>query len=172
MYLGFCGLHGAGKSYAAQHICSMTGWPVVDKRSTLRRLYDAKWLREYEDESWETWYRSIYARLGSRGVIAKLLEEDGVSGEIKILDAVHTPGEWVTVKSVYPKSILVGMYAPEKVRLKRMDELPEMDARRIRFWHEGGECLMTQVEWGFPGILYGEAMDTLCRALINYVKTT
>jgi len=171
-YLGFCGLHGAGKTYAAQRLHSISGWPIVDKRAALRVLYDAQWLRTHQDEAWEAWYRLIYERLGSRGVMSKALKEIRVPGEIRILDAIHTPGEWTAVSSLYPNSILIGIYAPKQTRLMRMDEPPEMDVRRVRFWHEDSECLMTQVAWAFPGILYGEVLDSLCRALITYVETT
>lgn len=172
-YVGICGLHGAGKTYIAKHLHTDTGWPLIDKRTSLRRLYNEGWFRHHEGESWESWHRSVYELVGSKPLILKVLEivEKGGGGKIVIIDSIHAPEEWNVIHSLHPESILIGVSAPESIRRLRMDELPEMDARRIRFWHNGGACLMAEAEWAFPGILSTESLDILCREFINYVNT-
>jgi len=168
--VGLCGLHGAGKSYIAARLRELGGWTVLDKRLELKRLYENGWFRRSKDESWEAWYRSTYERFGSGSVMLKVLESIRISTvSVVVVDAIHTPDEWRSLQGYAPESVLAGVWAPQAIRDVRRDEPSEMDARRVHFRHNNNVCLMSTVEWAFPGSLPGELLDRLCQEFITYV---
>lgn len=171
-YIGLCGLHGAGKTYLASRLHELAGWPVLDKRAILQRLFQNGWFRRSADEVWEAWYRSIYERFGSGVMMMKAVECAGMTESIVIVDAVHTPDEWRALQACAPHSVLVGVWTPSAIRELRRDEPPEMDVRRIHFWHQKDTCLMSMTEWAFPGALTSESFERLCQAFISYVSTS
>ncbi len=169
--VGLCGLHGAGKTHIAARLRDLGGWTILDKRLELKRLYESGWFRRSKDESWEAWYRSTYERFGSGPVMLKVLEPISISAaSVVIVDAIHTPEEWKSLQGYAPSSVLTGVWAPQAIRDVRRDEPVEMDIRRSHCWHHGGDCLMSSVEWAFPGSLPGELLDRLCKELITYVS--
>lgn len=170
-YVGLCGLHGAGKTHIAARLCELGNWKILDKRLELKQLYENGWSRRSKDESWEVWYRSIYERFGSGAVMLKLLETISSSSAcVIVIDAIHTPEEWLTLQGHAPGSILAGVWAPQAIRDLRRDEPIKMDARRTHFWHHNNDCLMSRVEWAFPGSLSSKLLDNLCQELITYVS--
>lgn len=171
--VGLCGLHGAGKTHIAARLRDLGGWTVLDKRLELKRLYGSGWFRREKHEAWEAWYRSIYERFGSGPVMLKVLETVSISSaSVVVVDAIHTSEEWKTLQGYAPGSVLAGVWAPQAIRDLRRDEPSEMDARRVHFWHHNGACLISTVEWAFPGSLTGELLDRLCQEFITYVTNS
>lgn len=171
-YICLCGHHGAGKTHIALQLNDIAGWPILDKRESLKRFFRKGWLRRQSKESWESWYRSVYERFGSGVLMLKLLETNKSSHNIVIVDAVHTSEEWSAIQAIAPASLLVGVWAPTSLRSLRRDEPPEMDVRRVRFWHNRDTCLMAAVEWAFPGTLSRKLLDRICREFIGYVNSS
>ncbi|MBU1032864.1 MAG: hypothetical protein ABII13_02755 [Patescibacteria group bacterium] len=68
-------------------------------------------------------------------------------------------------------SLLVGVWVPANLRAIRRDEPPEMDVRRVRFWHNDEACLMAEVEWTSLGILSHNLFNLLCQEFIAYVNS-
>ncbi|OGL70416.1 hypothetical protein A3B32_02915 [Candidatus Uhrbacteria bacterium RIFCSPLOWO2_01_FULL_53_9] len=168
--VGFTGLHGAGKSYAAHRLHAMSKWLLVHKLATLKRVYDAAWQRA-DASSWEEWYRDIYQRVGGDVVMRRILEEIGEQN-VCILDAVHSPAEWRAIVARHPSSLLVGVFSPAQIRQHRRNEPGGQDVRRVGFWHQSEDCLLTYVDWAVSGTLSHDLLNETCRELVAYVDST
>jgi hypothetical protein len=171
MYVALTGHHGAGKSHFAGTLSVLSGWPIQNKASDLRRIYENRAMGTSISDDWDSWSKAAFQPDQVQVTLHRLIALAGKS-PITLLDAVHNPEEWDYIKRVLPGSILVGVFTPECVRIARRDESPEKSLQRVRFWHAGGDCLMASVDWGVTGILPKEATEAAALQLISYVHKT
>lgn len=173
MIIGLVGLHGCGKSHLSRILEDEFGWINVNKRQFLERMFSKSFSSPQIQESID-WYRYMYKSYGVVKIMELVLEGIPKEGRV-ILDAIHNPREWLVVKNMYPKSMLVGVFAPQKIRSRRNSSQDVvLDIKRIKYWHECDEdsigCLMSEVEWVFTGVNSLELQRRECREFMDYLK--
>lgn len=174
-YIALCGLHGAGKSFLAETLSSIQMWPVIEKRTALKKLHrDGYTGFGVDDSNWETWYKSIYKQVGSASILRHVLStfNSETSSKFQVIDSVHTLEEWFTLKELDQNSRLLLVCAPEAIRHTRMDEPPEMDDQRASYWHSDTSCLMRYVDWAITSTVSEDLFHRQCDAFIHYATNT
>lgn len=174
MIIGLVGLHGSGKSHLSRILEDEFGWINVNKRQLLERMFSMSFSSPEIQESID-WYHYMYKSYGVVKIMELVLEGIPKEGRV-ILDAIHNPREWLVVKNMFPKSMLVGVFVPQLIRSKRNSPQDViLDKKRIRYWHECSEdsssdCLMSEIEWVFTGVNSLELQRRECQEFMDYLK--
>lgn len=172
MIIGLVGYHSSGKSFLSEFVVKTYGWRYVVKRELLRQ-WSAMGGNE---QAFTGWYRDLYHRMGSYEImlhILQLVKYSRDSGEVVLLDAIHTPDEWKAVTEVEPESMLASVILPKSLRLVRSSpEDMALDIKRERFWHNENTCLLSQVEWSFNGMANEDLRALEMSTLFKYLKAS
>ncbi len=173
MIIGLAGLHGCGKSHLSGILEREFGWVNINKRRLLEEMFSKNFSSPESQESIE-WYRHMYKSYGAPKLMELILEAIP-KGVPVILDAIHNSREWSIVKNTSPSSMLVGVFSPQTVRVKRNSPQDVvLDIKRIKYWHDHDEesstCLLSEVEWVFTGINSVELQKAECAEFVNYLK--
>ncbi|MDD5639664.1 MAG: hypothetical protein PHR47_02560 [Candidatus Pacebacteria bacterium] len=169
MIIGLTGLHGCGKSHIANILEKEFNCYLIDKRKSLEKYFSKQFFSVDSQESIE-WYRSIYKEYGPATLI-NLLIEHIPNDKATIIDAIHNPIEWNTIKEKFPSSLLVGVFSPHIIRIARNN--PQdilLDIKRINYWHCDNQCLLSSIEWAFTGLASASFQKKECEVLMHYLK--
>ena len=165
MIIALTGLHGAGKSYFANNIIAKYGFTICSKKDLIRYICKEKTNRDDFGE----WYKEEFDK-DADNITKTILSYLNLNKNI-VLDAVHSDLEWKIITSVVPDAELIGIITPEFIRKTRREEGDvEKDQRRIRYWHNGGGCLMTELSWTFNGGASLEINEKLFKEFLMYVR--
>lgn len=166
MLIALTGLHGLGKSYFANNIMAKYGFKIYNKKELLP--YICKFTTGRED--WRQWYREEFERDAEK-VTTLMLSYINLNENI-VIDSVHSPLEWNIISSKIEDAELVGIIAPEPIRMqRRKKDDKEKDVKRINHWHNvEDECLMSNLDWVFNGGASLEINEQLFIEFLKYVK--
>ena len=165
MLIALTGLHSAGKSYLANNIMAKYGFEICSKKDLVRYICEEKTGRE----NWQEWYKEEFNK-NAYEMTRLILSYLDLSENI-VLDAVHSDLEWNIITSLVPGAELIGIITPNFIRKSRMEEGDlEKDKKRIGYWHNGGGCLMTELNWTFNGGASLEINQKLFEEFLLYTR--
>lgn len=165
MLIALTGLHSAGKSYFANNIIAKYGFDICSKKDLVRYICKEKTGRE----DWTEWYKEEFNK-DAYEMTKLILSYLDLNQDI-VLDAVHSDLEWRIITSLVPNAELIGIITPDFIRKSRREEGDlEKDKKRIRYWHNGGGCLMTELSWTFNGGASLEINEKLFEEFLSYTK--
>lgn len=148
--LALAGLRGAGKSFISRILVEEFGWTRIYKHDMLRKLHE----RSDDLGNWEHWYLQQYRERGVSAVTEDILQVLPQTTPL-VLDAVHNPIEWHTIKSRVLESRLFLVVASREVRERRRGpNQDEANRTRLSYWHEqkgSSSCLAAEVDWTLNG---------------------
>ena len=165
MLIALTGLHGAGKSYFANNIPSKYGFTIYNKKDIIR--YICK--NETNRDDWGQWYSEEFNKDAYR-ITETILSYVDYENDA-ILDAVHSDFEWGIISNIVPDASLIGVITPEFIRAQRREDGDvEKDKKRIKYWHNGGGCLMTDLDWTINGGASLEFNEKAFEEFLQYVR--
>lgn len=165
MFIALTGLHSAGKSYFANNIISKYRFEICSKKDLVKYICKEKTGRE----DWREWYSEEFNK-NAANITSVILSYLDLKQNI-VLDSVHSDLEWKIIKSIVSEAELIGIVTPEFLRMGRREEGDiEKDKQRIKYWHNGGGCLMTELSWTFNGGGSLEINEKLFEEFLEYVR--
>ncbi len=164
MLIALTGLHGAGKTYFASNVPIKFGFKVYNKKEIIQYICKEKTGRS----DWRQWYKEQFNKDAYK-ITEMILSYIDLNNN-NILDSVHSDLEWQIISSIVPNSEIVGIVTPEFIREQRREvEDEEKDKQRIKYWHNGGGCLMTYLSWTFNGGASLELNERLFAEFLDYL---
>jgi cytidylate kinase len=165
MLIALTGLHASGKSYFANNIPVKFGFKVYNKKEIVKYICKEKTGRE----DWNEWYREEFNK-NAYNVTNLILSYINLDENI-ILDAVHSDLEWRIISSIVPNAELIGIITPDFIRQQRREEGDlEKDEKRIKYWHNGGGCLLTNLSWTINGGASLKINEEMFKEFLQYVQ--
>lgn len=165
MLIALTGLHASGKSYFANNIPVKFGFKVYNKKEIVKYICKEKTGRE----DWNEWYREEFNK-NAYNVTNLILSYINLDENI-ILDAVHSDLEWRIISSIVPNAELIGIITPDFIRQQRREEGDlEKDEKRIKYWHNGGGCLLTNLSWTINGGASLKINEEMFKEFSQYVQ--
>ncbi len=165
MLIAITGLHAAGKSYFVNNVPVKFGFKIYNKKEIVK--YICK--KETNRDDWSEWYKEEFNKDAYR-ITKKILSYINVSENV-VLDAVHSDLEWNIISNIVPDSELIGMITPDFIREQRREEGDiEKDKKRLKYWHNGGGCLMKELSWSFNGGASLEINEKMFEEFLEYIK--
>ena len=165
MLIALTGLHASGKSYFANNIPVKFGFKVYNKKEIVKYICKEKTGRE----DWNEWYREEFNK-NAYNVTNLILSYINLDENI-ILDAVHSDLEWRIISSIVPNAELIGIITPDFIRQQRREEGDlEKDEKRIKYWHNGGGCLLTNLSWTSNGGASLKINEEMFKEFLQYVQ--
>ena len=165
MLIALTGLHGAGKSYFAGKIPAKYGFSIYNKKDIIKFICKKQTGRD----DWGDWYREEFNRDPYKITEDILSCVDCESNAV--LDAVHSDLEWKIILDIIPDAYLIGIVTPDFIRAQRREEGDvEKDKQRILYWHNGGGCLLTNLEWTINGGASLELNERSFKEFLEYVR--
>lgn len=164
MLLAITGLHASGKSYFANNIPPKYGFKVYNKKDIVKHICK----KETGREDWNEWYKEEFNK-NAENMTRKIISYININENI-VLDAVHSDLEWSIISNLVPNSELVGIITPELIRKSRQEEGDEeKDKKRIKYWHNGGGCLLANLSWCFNGGASIEINERMFEEFLEYI---
>lgn len=164
MLIALTGLHAAGKSYFANNIPVKFGFNVYNKKEIVKYICKEKTGRE----DWNVWYREEFNK-NAYNITNLILSYINLDENI-ILDAVHSDLEWGIISSIVPNAELIGIITPDFIRQQRREDGDlEKDKNRIKYWHNGGGCLLTNLSWTINGGASLQINEEMFKEFLQYV---
>lgn len=164
MLIALTGLHASGKSYFANNIPVKYGFKVYNKKEIVE--YICK--EETGREDWAKWYREEFNK-DPYNMTKMILEYINLEENV-VLDAVHSDLEWGIISTIVPNAELIGIITPDFIRQQRREEGDqEKDKKRIKYWHNGGGCLMTDLSWTINGGASLQINEEMFKEFLQYV---
>ena len=165
MLIALTGLHGAGKSYFACNIPVKYGFNIYNKKDIIKSICKKQTGRD----DWGDWYREEFNR-DPHKITANILSCVDYESNA-VLDAVHSDLEWKIILDSIPDAYLIGIVTPDFIRAQRREEGDvEKDKQRIVYWHNGGGCLMTNLEWTINGGASLDLNELSFKEFLEYVR--
>lgn len=164
MLIALTGLHASGKSYFANNIPVKFGFKIYNKKEIVKYICKESTGRE----DWAEWYREEFNK-NAYNITNMILSNINLDENI-ILDAVHSDLEWGIISSIVPDAELIGIVTPDFIRQQRREEGDiEKDKKRIKYWHNGGGCLMTDLSWTINGGASLQINQEMFKEFLQYI---